>query len=95
MDEEYNMFRNNLSFQYILEWLQKKPKFPLEAITGILVAIVLIQVVTLSLSLDLTQHEQQVWAGAFAVLCSIPNPIVVLDRLLVAIFDAAVRREIK
>lgn len=74
---------------------KKKPKFPLEAITGILVAIVLIQVVTLSLSLDLTQHEQQVWAGAFAVLCSIPNPIVVLDRLLVAIFDAAVRREIK
>lgn len=74
---------------------KKKPKFPLEAITGILVAIVLIQVVTLSLSLDLTQHEQQVWAGFFAVLCSIPNPIVVLDRLLVAIFDAAVRREIK
>lgn len=51
--------------------------------------------VWLSLSLDLTQHEQQVWAGSFAVLCSIPNPIVVLDRLLVAIFDAAVRREIK
>lgn len=24
MDEENNMFRNNLSFQYILEWLQKK-----------------------------------------------------------------------